>query len=119
VTRHPEAFPIPADDRLRVQRGDILDAGDVEQAVAGAEAVLTTVGAPFSFAPVTVYSEGIRNIIRAMRATGVRRVVAVTSGATDPRFDRRDGLQRADVAARRGEAGASGKRSASSPGLNQ
>jgi putative NADH-flavin reductase len=92
VTRHPEAFPIPAGDRLRVQGGDILDAGDVEKAVAGTDAVLTMVGVPYTFKPVTVYSEGIRNVIRAMRATGVRRVVAVTSGGTNPRLDLREGV---------------------------
>ena len=72
--------------------GDVLDAGDVEDAVAGADAVLTMVGVPYTFKPVTVYSEGVRNLIRAMRATGVRRIVAVTSGGTNPRFDAREGL---------------------------
>src|SRR5690349_15926699 len=82
VTRHPETFPI-RDEGLQVLKGDVYDAATVEQAVAGQDAVLSTLGVPFGSKPIKVYSEGMENIIRAMKKAGVRRLVCVTSAATD------------------------------------
>lgn len=81
VTRHPELFPIQH-ARLRVMRGDVYDLASVEQAVAGKDAVLSSLGVPFSRKPITIYSEGIANIIQAMDDHGVRRLVCVSSTAT-------------------------------------
>lgn len=83
VTRHPEVFPI-THERLRVVSADVRDPASVEGAVAGAEAVLSTLGVPFSRRPITLYSEGTTHIIDAMRTHGVRRLVCVSSSATDP-----------------------------------
>lgn len=84
VTRHPEAFPL-RHERLRVLRGDVFDLASVERAVAGQDAVLSSLGVPFSRKPISVYSEGVANIVRAMQRYGVRRLVCVSSSATDPR----------------------------------
>jgi putative NADH-flavin reductase len=78
VTRHPEQFPL-SHPRLRVVGADVFDAGAVERAVAGQEAVISTLGVPYSRNPVTVYSEGITHITQAMTKHGVRRLVCVTS----------------------------------------
>lgn len=83
VTRHPEAFPLHH-ERLRMMRGDVFDLASVEQAVAGQDAVLSTIGVPFSGKPITVYSVGVEHIMQAMRRFGVRRLVCVSSSATDP-----------------------------------
>jgi putative NAD(P)-binding protein len=69
VTRHPEAFPLHH-ERLQVMRGDVLDLASVEQAVAGQDAVLSTIGAPFSRKPITVNSQGTANMIQAMNHHG-------------------------------------------------
>ena len=53
--------------------------------VAGANAVLSTLGVPYGRRPVTVYSHGARNILAAMDRHGVRRLVVVSSSATDPK----------------------------------
>ena len=82
VTRHPAGYPIQAEN-LRVLGGDVYDPASVEQAVAGQEAVLSVLGVPFSRKPVKVYSEGMANIMQAMQKWGVRRLVCVTSSATD------------------------------------
>jgi putative NADH-flavin reductase len=84
VTRHPETFPIQH-EHLKVMRGDVHDLASVEQAVAGQDAVLSTLGAPYSNKPITVYSAGVANIIQAMHRYGVRRLVCVSSSATDPK----------------------------------
>ncbi|MGA8245728.1 MAG: NAD(P)H-binding protein [Nocardioides sp.] len=83
VTRRPERFPL-ADDRLTVAQADVHDGAAVVRAVEGSEAVLSTLGVPFTRRPITIYSAGIVNIGAAMRQWGVRRVVAVSSAATEP-----------------------------------
>ena len=82
VTRHPETFPI-RDEGLQVLAGDVYDPASVEKAVTGQDAVLSALGVPFSWQPVKVYSEGMKNIIQSMKKSGVRRLVCVTSSATD------------------------------------
>ncbi|AJY75362.1 NAD(P)-dependent oxidoreductase [Paenibacillus beijingensis] len=91
VTRRPETFPL-RHDRLQVMGGDVFDLSSVEQAVAGKDAVLSTLGVPFSRKTITVYSEGIANIMRAMNEHGVRRLVCVTSSAVEPHYDPEGGF---------------------------
>jgi putative NADH-flavin reductase len=91
VTRHPEAFPLHH-ERLQVMRGDVLDLASVEQVVAGQDAVLSAIGAPFSRKPITVYSQGTANMIQAMNDQGIRRLVVVSSGATNPHPDPQEGF---------------------------
>jgi putative NADH-flavin reductase len=83
VTRRPDDFPL-RHARLVVKGADVRDADAVESAVAGADAVLSTLGTPFTRKPITLYSEGIRHITQAMERHGVKRVVAVSSSATEP-----------------------------------
>lgn len=83
ITRHPEAFPLH-DERLHVLRGDVYHLASVKQAIAGQDAVLSALGVPYSRKPITVYSQGVENIMQAMRHYGVRRLVCVSSSATDP-----------------------------------
>lgn len=62
---------------LQVVRGDVLDPVAVGRTVAGAEAVLATLGGGTTQEPGTARSEGMRVIVQAMVAHGVRRVVAL------------------------------------------
>ncbi|NNH75349.1 NAD(P)H-binding protein [Nocardia uniformis] len=84
VTRRPESFPLQH-DRLEVVAADVFDPAAVAAAVAGHDAVLSVLGVPFSKQPIDTYSTGIANIATAMATHGVRRLVAVTSSAVDPR----------------------------------
>ncbi len=54
VTRHPVAFPL-RDARLNVMGADVFDLALVEQAVAGQDAVLSTLGVPFRRTPITLW----------------------------------------------------------------
>ncbi|WP_055495399.1 NAD(P)-dependent oxidoreductase [Streptomyces sp. TP-A0356] len=78
VTRHPDTFPL-SHPRLRVEAADVLDLAAVERAVAGQDAVISTLGVPYGRAPVTVYSTGLTHITQAMTEQGVHRLVCVTS----------------------------------------
>jgi uncharacterized protein YbjT (DUF2867 family) len=78
VTRHPEDFPF-ADPHLTVAKADVREPSSLAAAVRGADAVVSTLGVPFSTRPIDTYSVGMRNIVDAMRSTGVRRLVVVSS----------------------------------------
>jgi putative NADH-flavin reductase len=82
-TRHPDAFSIQH-RRLEVVGGDVHDAAAVASAIDGTGAVLSTLGVPFAKTPITVYSDGVANIIAGMHATGVKRLACVSSSVLGP-----------------------------------
>jgi putative NADH-flavin reductase len=84
VTRRPDKFP-QQHPNLTVARADVLDAPAVDAVVSGVDAILSALGAPYGRKPVTVYSVGARNILTAMKRHQVRRLVVVSSSATDPK----------------------------------
>jgi len=87
-SRRAEAFA-PGSERLRVFVGDVMNAGDVERAVQGQEAVVVALGIRenpvrvrllgSAHTPLDVRSAGTRHAIAAMRKHGVRRLVVQTS----------------------------------------
>ncbi len=83
VTRRPAQFPI-AHDRLAVVEADARDAPAVARAVEGADVVLSALGVPFTRKQITIYSLGADNIIAAMSRHGVKRLIVVSSSATEP-----------------------------------
>jgi nucleoside-diphosphate-sugar epimerase len=83
VTRRPAGFPV-THDRLAVVEADVQDAPAVDRAVDGADVVLSALGVPFARKQITVYSEGVGNIIAAMSRHRVKRLVVVSSSATEP-----------------------------------
>lgn len=68
--------------QLKLLQGDVRDEGAVSSAVAGAEAVLSTL-APGRGGPTDVMARGAENIVSAMQQHGVRRLV-FTAGAGVP-----------------------------------
>ena len=69
---------------LQVVRGDVLDPAVVESAVAGQEAVLSTIGTGAK--RTTLREVGTRHIVEAMEKTGVKRLVCQSSlGVGDSR----------------------------------
>ncbi|MGO4535701.1 NAD(P)-dependent oxidoreductase [Leifsonia sp. 2MCAF36] len=83
VTRHPETFPL-RHENVQLVAGDVTDPAVAARAVAEADAVISTLGVPFSRKPITIYSAGTAAIMRAMEAHSVRRLLCVSSSATDP-----------------------------------
>ena len=84
VVRRPAQFPL-VHERLTVVEADVRDRPAVARAVAGSEAVLSTLGVPFTRKPIDVYSVGIHTIGAAMKQHGITRVVVVSSAGTEPR----------------------------------
>jgi uncharacterized protein YbjT (DUF2867 family) len=83
VTRSPDAFEL-RHPGLRVARGDVFDANSVRRAVAGQDAVLSTLGVAYGRDEITTYSVGAGAILDAMAESGVSRLVCVSSSAVDP-----------------------------------
>ncbi|XP_029781427.1 flavin reductase (NADPH) [Suricata suricatta] len=75
ASRLPPEGPQPA----HVVVGDVLNAADVDKTVAGQDAVIVLLGTRNDLSPTTAMSEGARNIVAAMKAHGVNKVVACTS----------------------------------------
>jgi putative NADH-flavin reductase len=78
MARHPSAVQTK-NERLRVVRGDVLDYPSLESAVKGHDAVLCALGHKQFFRPTRILSEGTINLLRAMNAQGVRRLVCETA----------------------------------------
>ncbi|MGF1473025.1 MAG: NAD(P)-dependent oxidoreductase [Rubrobacteraceae bacterium] len=80
-------------ERLEIVEGDVRDPAKVREAVGGADAVLSVLGHTKS-STKDVQAAGTENIVAAMRASGVRRLVSLTgAGVRDPKdepklFDR-------------------------------
>ena len=83
LTRRPAQFPI-THDRLAVVEADVRDAPAVDRAVEGADVVLSALGVPFARKQITIYSQGAGNIVGSMSRHGVKRLIVVSSSATEP-----------------------------------
>jgi putative NADH-flavin reductase len=71
-------------EQLTVVQGDVTDPDAVAEAIAGAEAVLSVLG-PSGNQPTYAVSRGMQNIVDAMKARGVDRlVVSMGAGVSDP-----------------------------------
>jgi putative NADH-flavin reductase len=83
ATRRPDEFPL-SDPALTVAGADVHDTDAVLDAVADADAVVSTLGVPFTREPVNTYSRGTANIVAAMQSSGVTRLVVVSSTGAYP-----------------------------------
>lgn len=86
LARNPEKVNI-SHQQLNVIKGNVLVYDDVEKAVTGQDAVLSTLGHKRFFIYTTILSDGTKNIIKAMEKNNVKQFICVTSlGINDSRF---------------------------------
>ncbi|MEY9876906.1 putative NADH-flavin reductase [Streptacidiphilus sp. MAP12-33] len=78
------ADTLPARAGLTTLAADVTRAGVLDDAVAGADAVLSALGVQPGRAPVSLYSAGIAGAVAAMERHGVKRLLAISSSALDP-----------------------------------
>jgi putative NADH-flavin reductase len=74
VARKPEAIA-QTHERLRVVKGDVLDAASVAAAVAGCQAVLSSIGPANNKQPGTLISDGVKHMVAACEQAGIKRFV--------------------------------------------
>ena len=77
LVRNPQRLNI-SHERLTVVAGDILDPAAVRQAVEDRDAVCITIGIGPTRRPVTVFSQGTKNVIDAMQASAANKLICVT-----------------------------------------
>jgi biliverdin reductase / flavin reductase len=87
AARSPSALPW-RQERLRVAEADVMRPKSLDAAVEGQNAVITSVsvgsGLKEGRKPTTLFSEGTRNVIAAMKKQGVGRLVCLSSSAVEP-----------------------------------
>jgi putative NADH-flavin reductase len=71
-------------DGLTVLQGDVVDFASVEQAVAGGDAVVSVLGVADRRKPTKLFSEGVSNMVRAMKASGTKRIIALSADGVEP-----------------------------------
>ncbi|MEQ2186861.1 hypothetical protein GOODEAATRI_033177, partial [Goodea atripinnis] len=78
-----DASKLPADHKAaRVVVGDVLNKDDVKKTMEGQDAVIIVLGTRTDLSPTTMMSEGTKNIVQAMKARGIRKVIGCMSGIT-------------------------------------
>lgn len=80
-TRSPEKLDLD-DENLQIVEGDIREADSVQDAVEGADAVISALG-PTENKPVFAISEGTELILDAMDSHGVERLIASAGAGVD------------------------------------
>lgn len=84
--RNPGKVPPTWDGRVTVVIGELTDAAAIEKAIAGSDAVVSTLGASMRKVVGTPLVDGARNIVDAMKKHGVSRYVGNgTPSWRDPR----------------------------------
>ncbi|MFE0651604.1 NAD(P)-dependent oxidoreductase [Streptomyces sp. NPDC059534] len=84
VARDPARVPVTdPGTRLTVVPGDVLAPDGWRRAVPGHDAVVSCLGSTDRKHPTTVYSQGARNIVEAMRAAGVGRLLCLSSAGLE------------------------------------
>jgi putative NADH-flavin reductase len=78
LARRPDALG-ELGAKIQVVAGDVLDPGDVAATVAGAEVVCSALGIGMHRHATVVYSQGTGNILDAMRAEGIGRLLVVST----------------------------------------
>ena len=83
LLRNPAKLNI-SNPRLKIVKGDILDAASVAAAASGQDAICVCIGTPPTRKPVDVYSRGIECVLAAMGRGSRQKLVAITGiGAGD------------------------------------
>ncbi|XP_038642162.1 flavin reductase (NADPH) [Scyliorhinus canicula] len=78
LVRDPARLPAECKG-VKVIVGDVLNKEDVQKAVKGQDGVIVILGTRNELSPTSMMSEGTQNIVEAMKAHHVRKVVACMS----------------------------------------
>jgi nucleoside-diphosphate-sugar epimerase len=90
LTRDPARAPQTLGSRVKWATGDVRDVESLRRGMAGAQAVVSAIGARSGRGPNSpefVDFAGTRNLVDAARESGVRQFVLIGSGRTGPHID--------------------------------
>lgn len=80
LLRDPQRLPNEYHSKVEIIEGDVLKLADVKKAIDGKDGVVVALGTRNDLAPTTVMSEGMKNIVTAMKEANVS-VVSVCLSA--------------------------------------
>src|SRR5258708_16477229 len=86
LARHAEALPRLGPGMVSAA-ADVLDRAVLTEALAGAGAVVSTLGIGASRQPTVVYSDGIANVLHAMDAHTIRKLAVISAVPAGPRAE--------------------------------
>jgi len=69
--------------RVEVIKGEVFDYESLKGHIEGCDIVISALGTGTSNSYTEIYSRGGRNILAAMRSSGVKRLITITSGLID------------------------------------
>ncbi len=79
LVRNPDKIE-HKNENLKIVKGDFLDYNTVEEAVRNADTVIVSVGAMPTRKPVSLFSEGTRNLLKAINANNIKPLLIVVTG---------------------------------------
>jgi putative NADH-flavin reductase len=88
LARHPKASTVHF-RAVEERTVDVLDGEGLAKALAGAEAIVSTLGTGTSREPTVAYSQGVRNILAAMASNDIGRLVVTSAAPAGPRGEQR------------------------------
>lgn len=83
IVRKPEKLELTG-KHLEVIKGDVLNPSAIKGKLAGKDAVFSALGGNHR-QPTTVYSEGMKNIIREMEESGMKRLICLSAETLKPK----------------------------------
>ena len=81
ILRNPDAFPI-RHEQLRIIQGDVLKPQGYENTFFGMDLVISCLGSRNREA-TTIYSQGVTNIIQAMKKLKMDRIICLSAGGVE------------------------------------
>ncbi len=81
VVREPARMKVAPHSRLRVVTADVMDPASIAPALAGADAVVNTVG-PHGLGRTTIQRDSVRSILQAMHQADARRLLHISGSST-------------------------------------
>jgi len=79
LLRSTEGYPLASESRLKLYKGDVLKLETLQDFIAGADCVVSTLGIKGMFGKTTVISEGMKNIIATMRKFNITRLISLST----------------------------------------
>ena len=86
LARDPDAIRV-RDRRVEVRRANVLDADTFVEAIAGADALISTLGTGASRAETELYSRGAANELAAMAANGIGTLAVIAAAPVGARHE--------------------------------
>lgn len=82
IVRRPEDINL-RHEKLNIVRGDVMQPESLRNAFAGQDAVISSLGIDKN-EPTTLFSAGIANVLQAMQAENVRRLMVISANGLEP-----------------------------------